>query len=78
MLSNYNAITASNGQEGLRLLHEEGFLDNNMPVMNGFQFLKELKKQGFIKRLRALILTNYDEREDFVSFIMHEISYALN
>lgn len=51
-------------------------LDINMPVMNGFQFLEELKNQGYIKGLRALILTNHDEREDLVSFIMHEIICA--
>lgn len=68
MLSEYCIITAGNGLEALQQLElhpeiELIILDLNMPVMDGFQFLEELKTNEKYKRFRAIILTNYDEIE---------------
>jgi CheY-like chemotaxis protein len=61
--SRIKIVVARNGQEALDLLHEEKwlspdiiFIDINMPVMNGFQTLVELRK---IKRLENTKLVMY-------------------
>ena len=66
MLSEYEVFTAENGLEAMRMLdkHPEVeliILDLHMPVMNGFEMLEALKEIDQKKRLRAIILTNYDE-----------------
>jgi two-component system chemotaxis response regulator CheY len=44
----YRVIGAENGSEGLRKFQSEGFslviTDLNMPVMNGIEFIKELRR----------------------------------
>jgi DNA-binding response OmpR family regulator len=46
----FNVLTAGNGREALDRLSENHtdlvILDLNMPVMNGNQFIRELRKQG--------------------------------
>ena len=69
MLNDYETVTAQNGREAMRLLQEQPdidliILDLNMPVMNGFEVLDELKEINKDKRIRAIILTNYDELDN--------------
>ncbi len=69
MLSEYCILTANDGVEAMRILKEHDginilILDLNMPNMNGFQVLEALKKDERFKRLRTIILTNYDELEN--------------
>jgi len=57
----YNVITAQNGEEGLQKVSNENpdliVLDIMMPVMDGFQFFKEIKKDTAGKDIPILILT---------------------
>jgi CheY-like chemotaxis protein len=54
---------ARNGQEGLDILTSQKykpdiiFLDLNMPLMNGKQFLKEVKKKPALKHIPIVILS---------------------
>lgn len=69
MLSDYDILTACDGVEAMRILkeHEEInliILDLNMPNMNGFQVLKALREDPRFKKVRTIILTNYDELDN--------------
>lgn len=66
MLHDYDVLTAENGLEALRQIEANPdisliILDLNMPVMNGFQVLDTLNQLDQNKRMRAIILTNYNE-----------------
>jgi PAS domain S-box-containing protein len=69
MLSEYNTLTACDGQEAMLLidLHPDIdilILDLNMPKMDGFEILEVLKSNDRYKRLRTIILTVSDEPEN--------------
>jgi CheY-like chemotaxis protein len=65
---NVECTSAQNGLDAWRLLNEKAyipnliFLDLNMPVMNGKQFLSEIKKNTNLKDIPVIILsTSSDE-----------------
>lgn len=62
----FDAKVANNGQEGIDLIMQGNFdvvlLDMMMPVMDGFQVLKELKKLE--KQPIVFVLSNLSQRED--------------
>jgi PAS domain S-box-containing protein len=65
-LSEYCVLTACDGLEAMRKLDEHAdidllILDLDMPNMDGFQLLSNLKSDDRYKKLRIIILTNYDE-----------------
>ena len=69
MLREYSVLTACDGVEAMRQINENDdidliILDLNMPGMDGFEVLNELKSDDRYKRLRAIILTNYDELDN--------------
>jgi CheY-like chemotaxis protein len=69
MLSEYCILTACDGVEAMRVLEEHDginllILDLNMPNMNGFQVLESLKEDERFRKLRTIILTNYDELDN--------------
>ena len=66
-----NCILARNGEEALQGLRLEKFpkpdlifLDLNMPRLNGFQFLSELKKDVQLKGIPIVIYTASKNQED--------------
>jgi CheY-like chemotaxis protein len=63
---------ASNGREALDLLRKKGayadaatpnlvLLDLNMPVMNGREFLEELRKDSSLHSIPVIVITTSDE-----------------
>jgi len=69
MLSDYYILTACDGVEAMRLLEENDginilILDLKMPNMDGFQVLEALKDDERYRKLRTIILTNYDELDN--------------
>lgn len=69
MLSEYIVLSACDGLEAMRQIekHEDinlVILDLNMPNMDGFQVLTALKSHDQYKKLRTIILTNYDELDN--------------
>lgn len=62
-------VTASNGREALNILvtgeivPELIFLDLNMPLMNGWQFLAEIKKFEPLKHIPITILSTSSDTQ---------------
>ena len=73
LLSDYNVLTAENGQRALDILNSPAFSQNNkknelhnvdliisdlmMPVMDGFQFLETIKSKDRWRHLPVIMLT---------------------
>lgn len=57
----WNVLTAENGQEGLDVLKENKpdviLLDVMMPVMDGFEFYKNLKRDASLASIPVVVLT---------------------
>jgi len=69
MLSEYDVLTAINGKEAMEKIYSDPLiklviLDLNMPVMNGFEVLEELKTTEYHKRIRVIIMSDFDEQEN--------------
>ncbi len=63
--SGYTVVRAQDGGEGIKLAVSERpdavILDLMLPVMNGFEVLKKLKKDKSSKDIPVIILSNYGE-----------------
>jgi len=63
-------LTAYNGKDAYSQLEKSSptpsliFLDLNMPVMNGFEFLKRVKESGDHKKIPVVIYTTSDSPQD--------------
>lgn len=69
MLTKYSILTANDGLEAMHIINKHTdidliILDLNMPNMDGFEVLDKLRSDNRYKRLRTIILTNYDELEN--------------
>ena len=69
--SSYNCITAHNGPEALKILHEDSsfkprfiFIDLNMPYMSGKEFLAEIKRDERLCDIPAIIYTTSSYNKD--------------
>jgi CheY-like chemotaxis protein len=68
---NNELIVADNGEEGLKYLSDRSntlpgiiLLDINMPKMNGFEFLKVVKKNPVFRCIPVIVLTSSNRKED--------------
>lgn len=66
MLKEYTVYTACDGVEALEMMDKCDcinilILDLNMPRVDGFEVLKTIKEKNTFKKMRTIILTNYDE-----------------
>jgi len=64
-------VNAVNGLEALEKLRQDAWeypllilLDINMPIMNGIEFLKQLRADCTLKKLPVVVLTTSDEPRD--------------
>ena len=68
ILKDCELFTACDGLEAMAILMKQEIdliiLDLNMPRMNGFQVLEELKHSMILSAIPVIILTNYDETEN--------------
>ncbi len=70
--TNYILQTAFNGKEALRMLKDDKpnlkpdviLLDLNMPKMNGVEFLKILRQDEILKKIKVFIMTTSAEGID--------------
>ena len=64
-LEGFSVLKASNGKKGLDVALSEHpaliLLDINLPVMNGIDMLKELRKDPVGKDIEVVMLTNFSE-----------------
>ncbi|MDQ8186481.1 response regulator [Pelagicoccus sp. SDUM812002] len=66
-----NIYTVENGKEALRFLKDESnepidliLLDINMPIMDGFEFLKKMNEEGDLRRIPTIVCsTSNDDRD---------------
>jgi CheY-like chemotaxis protein len=84
-----NIQVALNGQEALDLIQEYQessgslpdfiFLDLNMPIMNGFEFLEVFKKMDFEgkEKIRIAIVTSSSDIEDIEKAHSYGIKYFM-
>lgn len=63
-------VVCENGEEGLAYLRGTAerpclvLLDLNMPVMNGIEFLENVKSDASLRRIPTVVLTTSEEQED--------------
>lgn len=64
----YEVVTATDGEEALRLVQEEQpscvVLDVVMPRKNGFQVCRSIKNSQALQRIPVILLTSKSERTD--------------
>lgn len=69
--SNYQAVIAVNGQEGLEKAASERpdliLLDTNMPIMNGHEMLEHLNKDPQLKSIPVVMVTAACEMDDIAT-----------
>jgi diguanylate cyclase (GGDEF)-like protein len=70
---NYDVLSAANGKEGLELVRLKNpdliITDYNMPVMNGPEFVKILRKDILFRHIPIIMLTGKGEVKDMVEGI---------
>lgn len=64
----YQIVTASNGEDGLAKAASEKpnliVLDIKMPKMDGYTFVRRLKKDAETKSIPLIVLTSYEPMKD--------------
>lgn len=63
----YEVFIAENGEKGMEIMHEHSLdliiLDIEMPEMNGYTFILELKKKPAFKNTSVIILTSHPDMQ---------------
>lgn len=76
--NNYEVVTATNGEEGLQKAQQESpdliLLDTNMPVMNGRDMLKCLRKNPALKNTPVIMVTACCEMQDIAIVSSYGVS----
>lgn len=64
----YETVTAANGEEGLEKADSEKpdliILDIKMPKVDGYTFVRRLKKETDIKDIPVIVLTSYEPMKE--------------
>jgi DNA-binding response OmpR family regulator len=76
--SGYEVVTATDGQEGFKIAQQESpdliLLDTNMPIMNGREMLKCLRKHPALKDTPVIMVTACCEVQDIAVASSYGIS----
>ncbi len=72
----YEIITASNGEEALKMINEPGInlvlLDLILPNFDGFEILKKIRETESIKSVPVIVFSNLSEDKD----VKHAASFG--
>jgi len=79
----YSIISAVNGREALELIESRNIdlilLDIVMPIMDGYDFLKEFSKTPYYKEIPVIVASNLDNAENIEKIFEFEIfDYIIN
>ena len=73
----YNILSALNGREALELIESRTvnliLLDMVMPVMDGYEFMKEFSKTPYYKEIPIIITVSPEGVENIENFLEYEI-----
>jgi CheY-like chemotaxis protein len=74
----YEVLTAANGKEGIEKAASEKpdliLSDTQMPVMNGWEMLEELRKQPMSKHIPVIMVTGRYEKYDIAAAAAYGIA----
>jgi len=74
----YEVLTAANGEKGLEKITSEKpdliLSDTQMPVMNGWEMLEELRKQPMSKHIPVIMVTGRYEKYDIAAAAAYGIA----
>jgi len=70
----YKVVTKVDGQEGIKYLEEGNMpdlivVDIQMPNLDGYEFLKQLKASGFFKNIPIIMLSGIESSQERVKFL---------
>ncbi|TSC51963.1 MAG: Response regulator DrrA [Parcubacteria group bacterium LiPW_41] len=69
-LSGANVLRALNGKEAIKIVNEEHIdlilLDLMMPVMNGYETIRQIRTSEKTKNIPIVVLTNLDDHPEFI------------
>jgi len=68
----YSIISAVNGREALELIESRN-IDIVMPIMDGYDFLKEFSKTPYYKEIPVIVASNLDNAENIEKIFEFEI-----
>ncbi|MDD6226842.1 MAG: EAL domain-containing protein [Bacilli bacterium] len=75
--SNYNVIKACNGREALDILSARSYeislilTDVNMPLMNGYELIDNLKKDSKLSTIPVIVMTQSNSEEEELLALSH-------
>lgn len=80
---NWPPVIFENGLDALNYIQENDrsqkhflvFLDLNMPVLDGWKFLKKIKKSGLLSRVYVVIVTSSINQKDYLKAQKYESVY---
>lgn len=82
-LEGYSVTTAANGKEALEILAKPSahygliLLDLMMPVMNGWDFIEEVKKHDYSK-IPIILMTAYSDRVKNIDIVKEVVPKPMN
>ncbi len=70
----YEVVTKVDGQEGIKYLEQGNMpdlivVDIQMPNLDGYEFLKQLKASGFFKNIPVIMLSGIESSQERVKFL---------
>lgn len=78
MSADFAVDVAHNGQEGVEMIRENTYdfvlLDIQMPVLDGFGVIAELKKENIFGKSKIMVLSNRGQKEDIEKCIQLGVS----
>ena len=73
----YNIVSALNGREALELIESRNIdlilLDMVMPVMDGYEFMREFTKTPYYKQIPIIVTSSLDDAENIEKILEYNI-----